>query len=157
MVTLDATDRRILDLLQRNGRMSNVELAEAIHLSPSAALRRVRRLEDAGVIDRYVALLDKRSIGLPTSVHVEISLSSQREEVLDEFEAAVLEIPEVMSCYLMAGAADYLVHVVCADVADYERIHRSQIALLPGVTRLRSNFAIRTVVERTAYELETET
>lgn len=137
--------------------MSNVELAEAIHLSPSAALRRVRRLEDAGVIDRYVALLDKRSIGLPTSVHVEISLSSQREEVLDEFEAAVLEIPEVMSCYLMAGAADYLVHVVCADVADYERIHRSQIALLPGVTRLRSNFAIRTVVERTAYELETET
>ncbi len=156
MVDLDATDRRILDLLQRDGRITNVELAEAVHMSPSAALRRVRRLERSGVIERYVALLDKRALGLPTSVHVEISLSSQREEVLDAFEAAVLDIPEVMSCYLMAGAADYLVHVVCADVGDYERIHRSQIALLPGVTRLRSNFAIRTVVERTAYELHLE-
>ncbi len=153
MTELDRTDRAILGGLQRNGRMTNVELARLVHLSPSAAHRRVRRLEAAGVIDRYVALLDKAEIGLPTSVLVEISLSSQREEVLDAFEAAVVQIPEVMSCYLMAGAADYLILVVCADVADYERLHRSQIALLPGVTRLRSNFAIRTVVERTAYDL----
>jgi len=151
--SLDTTDKAILDALQRNGRMTNVELADHVHLSPSAALRRVRRLEDAGVISGYVALLDKTAIGTPTSVHVEISLTSQQEGLLDAFEAAVRDIPEVMSCYLMAGSADYLVHVVCADVADYERIHRSQIAQLPGVSQLRSNFAIRTVIERTSYEL----
>ena len=153
MVHLDTTDTAILEALQRDGRMTNVELADLVHLSASATLRRVRRLEESGIISCYVAVLDKAALGIPTSVHVEISLISQQEDLLDEFEAAVRQIPEVMSCYLMAGAADYLVHVVCADVADYERIHRSQIAQLPGVSRLRSNFAIRTVTERTGYEL----
>lgn len=150
---LDTTDVAILDILQSDGRMTNAELAEAVHLSPSATLRRVRRLEESGVIARYVMLLDPVTVGLGTSVFVEITLSSQREDVLDEFEAAVVEIPEVMSCHLMAGQADYLLHVVCSDVADYERIHRSHIAQLPGVARLRSNFAIRTVSAHTNYVL----
>ncbi len=150
---LDRTDVAILNLLQGDGRISNADLAEAVHLSPSATLRRVRRLEETGIIDRYVMLIDPARIGLPTSVFVEISLSSQREKVLDKFEAKVVEIPEVMSCHLMAGQADYLLHVVCADVADYERIHRSHLAQLPGVATLRSNFAIRTVPNSTHYAL----
>lgn len=153
MIDLDATDKAILALLQADGRMTNVQLADRVHLSQSAVLRRVRRLEDSGVVDRYVMLVNASAIGRPTSVFVEISLSSQHEDVLDAFEDAVVQIPEVMSCHLMAGAADYLMHVVCADVADYERIHRSHIAQLPGVAQLRSNFAIRTVAERTAYDL----
>lgn len=153
MVDLDATDRAILALLQANGRMTNADLALAVHLSPSAVLRRVRRLEESGVIAKYVMLVDPAAIGRPTSVFVEMTLSSQHEDVLDEFEAKIVQIPEVMSCHLMAGTADYLVHVVCADVADYERIHRSELAQLPGLAQLHSSFAIRTVTERTAYSL----
>lgn len=148
-VELDRTDRLILERLQVDGRISNADLAVAVHLSPSATLRRVRRLEEAGVIDRYVMLVNPAKVGVPTSVFVEISLASQHEDVLDAFEAKVVEIPEVMSCHLMAGQADYLLHVVCADVADYERIHRSRIAQLPGVATLRSSFAIRTVSDHT--------
>ena len=152
-VELDRTDRLILEQLQVDGRMSNADLAGAVHLSPSATLRRVRRLEESGVIDRYVMLVDPAKVGVPTSVFAEITLTSQHEDVLDEFEAKVVEIPEVMSCHLMAGQADYLIHVVCADVADYERIHRSHIAQLPHIARLRSNFAIRTVSDHTNIRL----
>ncbi len=154
MISLDATDRELLALLQENGRMTNADLALAVHLSPSAVLRRVRRLEEAGVIAKYVMLVDPTAIGRPTSVFVEMTLSSQHEDVLDAFEAQIVQIPEVMSCHLMAGTADYLVHVVCADVADYERIHRSHLAQLPGLAQLHSSFAIRTVTERTAYSID---
>lgn len=133
--------------------MTNADLADRVHLSPSAVLRRVRGLEEAGVIERYVMLVDPAAIGRPTSVFVEITLSSQQEDVLDAFEAAVVHIPEVMSCHLMAGAADYLLHVACADVADYERLHRAHLAQLPGISQLHSSFAIRTVADRTAYTL----
>ena len=144
-VSLDRIDRAILNLLQRDGRLTNAALAEAVHLSPSACLRRVRRLEDEGVIDRYVMLVDPAVVGRGTDVYVEISVTSQREDVLDAFEAAVVECPEVMSCHLMAGNADYLLHMVVADVADFERVHRDHLARLPGVANLRSNFAIRAV------------
>lgn len=140
--------------LGTDGRMSNVALAEKVHLSPSACLRRLRRLEDSGVIDRYAAVIDPAKIGKPTSVFVDISLSSQREDLLDSFEAAVKDVPGVMSCHLMAGDADYVVQILCADVEDYERIHRSYLSRLPGVTKLRSSFALRTVVSKPAYELE---
>ena len=150
---LDATDRAILNLLQEDGRISNAALASAVHLSPSACLRRVRRLEESGVIDRYVALLDPSVIGRGTHVFVEISLESQAEEVLDAFEAVVADAPEVMSCHLMAGTADYLVHVVVADVPDYERLHRTHLAKLPGVTTIHSSFAIRAVHTGTAHRL----
>jgi len=151
---IDTTDRAILSALGADGRMSNVALAELVHLSPSACLRRLRRLEESGVIDRYAAVIDPASIGKATSVFVDISLSSQREDLLDAFEAAVTEVPGVMSCHLMAGDADYVVQILCADVVDYERIHRTYLSRLPGVTRLKSSFALRTVCAKPAYELE---
>lgn len=150
---LDATDRSILNEIQHDASTSNNELAEQVGLSPSATLRRVRRLETDGVIDRYVALLDPTTIGRGTTAFVEISLASQEEAALDAFEAAVVKSPDVMACHLMAGDADYIVQVACADVADYERIHRTHLALLPGVTRIRSSFSLRTVANRTAFDL----
>lgn len=150
---LDALDRAILTVLQSNGRISNNELAERVGLSPSACLRRVRRLEHDGVIDRYAALIDPSSIDRGTTVFVEISLDSQEESRLAAFEAAVTSSPNVMTCHLMAGNADYLVQVACADVADYERVHRTHLALLPGVTRIRSSFSLRTVCSRTEHDL----
>ncbi len=153
-MTLDATDRAILRILQDDARITNNELAERVHLSPSACLRRVRRLEDQGVIDRYVTLVDPDAIGRPTTVFVEISLASQEESQLDAFEAQVVARPEVVSCHLMAGNADYLVQVRCADVSDYERIHRTHLAVLPGITRIRSSFSLRTVCNRTTLPLD---
>ena len=150
---LDHVDRAILRLLQQDGRMANVDLAEAVHLSPSACLRRVRRLEEGGSIDRYVALVDPSAIGLGTDVFVEITLVGQDEGTLEEFERAVSERPEIMSCHLMAGDFDYLVHVVVRDVADYEVLHRTHLAELPGVARMVSSFALRPICDRTAVPL----
>ncbi len=154
MIDLDVIDHSIIDALQEDGRVSNADLAEKIGLSASACHRRVRRLETEGVIERYAAMINRELVGRGVSVFVEISLESQREELLDEFEAAVLDVPHVQSCHLMAGMADYLVHVTCKDVADYESIHRESLAVLPGVTRVRSNFAIRTVADTTALDLD---
>jgi len=151
--SLDAVDRAILGMLQEDGRIANVDLAEAVHLSPSACLRRVRRLEESGRIDRYVALVDPAAIGLGTDVFVEITLTGQDEPTLEAFERAVSERPEIMSCHLMAGQFDYLVHVVVRDVADYEVLHRTHLAQLPGVVRMVSSFALRPICDRTAYPL----
>ncbi len=151
--SLDAVDRAILGLLQEDGRIANVDLAEAVHLSPSACLRRVRRLEESGRIDRYVALLDPSAVGLGTNVFVEITLTGQDETTLEAFERAVSERPEIMSCHLMAGQFDYLVHVVVRDVADYEVLHRTHLAQLPGVVRMVSSFALRPICDRTAYPI----
>ncbi len=153
MIKLDTTDTAILAVLQSRGRISNTELADQVALSASACHRRVRSLEDCGVIDRYVALVNADAVGRPTSVFVEISLSSQQEQVLDAFEEAIRATPAVMECNLMAGDADYLLKVQCSDVADYERIHRQYIAVLPGVTRVKSSFALRTVLATTAVDL----
>ena len=153
MIELDVIDHAILDVLQADGRVSNADLAESIGLSASACHRRVRRLETDGVIDHYAAMVNRQLVGRGVSVFVEISLESQREDVLDAFEDAVSNVPHVQSCHLMAGNADYLVHVTCADVADYETIHREYIALLPGVTQVRSSFAIRTITDTTALDL----
>ncbi|NIQ95367.1 MAG: Lrp/AsnC family transcriptional regulator [Desulfuromonadales bacterium] len=150
---LDATDRRILNLLQADGRMTNAELAERVHLSPSACLRRVQRLQDQGVIAGYAMLLNQEAVGLRTSVFVEVSLYSQSEDRLDDFENAVRDVPAVMECYLMAGDADYLLRVAVADVADYERIHKEYLSRLPHVTRIRSIFAMRTVYKSNAIAL----
>jgi Lrp/AsnC family leucine-responsive transcriptional regulator len=149
---LDETDRKILTLLQRNGRMTNAELAERIHLSPSACLRRVRRLEDEGVIEGYVMLVNQEAIGRPTNVFVEIAINSQSEDSLDAFEAAVRACPDVMECHLMSGEADYLLRVVAVDPADFERVHKT-LTRLPGLARTRSSFVLRTVCKKTAYEI----
>lgn len=148
---LDTTDRTILDLLQQDGRVTNTELADRIGLSPSACLRRVRSLEEGGVISHYVALVDPVAINKATSVFIEISLSSQEEKLLKSFEIEVAKHPAVMSCHLMAGNSDYLVRVACSDVGDYENLHRTHFSRLPGVARIRSSFGLRTICDRTAH------
>jgi Lrp/AsnC family leucine-responsive transcriptional regulator len=153
VVGLDETDRKILRILQGDGRMTNSALAERVHLSESACLRRVRRLETEGVIDGYVMLVNQDAIGRSSNIFVEITLTSQSEDCLDAFEAAVRDCPEVMACYLMSGDADYFLHVVAADTADYERIHRSYLARFPNVARIRTSFALRAVSKKTAYDL----
>ncbi len=150
LTTPDSIDRRILTELQRRGRISNADLAERVHLSPSACHRRVARLEAAGFIAGYVALLDRRKIGRPTTVFVEITLSGQADDVLEAFERAVARIPEVLECHLMAGTADYLLKVSAEDSEDFARIHRRSLARLPGVAQMHSSFALRTVMQTTA-------
>ena len=147
---LDTIDRAILNALQNQGRISNAELAELVNLSPSACHRRVQRLEKDGFIKQYVALLNARKIGLPTTVFVEIRLSAQADEVLDNFEKAVARIPDVLECHLMAGSADYLLKVVAENTDDFARIHRQHLARLPGVAQMQSSFALRTVFRTTA-------
>jgi len=144
-VRLDRIDRAILAELQRNGRLSNRELAERVHLSESACLRRVRALEEAGVIDRYAALVNQAKVGLPGNVFVSITLNRQEQADLAAFEAAVQGVPEVMECYLMTGQQDYLLRVVVSDPADFERLHSQHLTRLPGVARVQSSFALRLV------------
>jgi Lrp/AsnC family transcriptional regulator, leucine-responsive regulatory protein len=147
---IDATDRRILTALQKQGRMSNAELAERINLSPSACHRRVQRLEKDRIITGYVALLDAREVDRRTTVFVEITLSGQADEVLDAFEKEVARIPDVLECHLMSGSHDYLLKVVARDTDDFARIHRKYLARLPGVAQMHSSFALRTVFKTTA-------
>ena len=149
-MSIDSVDRRILIQLQKSGRMSNAELAERINLSASACHRRVQRLEAEGYIKDYVALLNPRKLGRPTTVFVEITLAAQADEVLDAFERAVAKIPDVLECHLMAGKSDYVLKVVALDTEDFARIHRQQLSRLPGVTQMQSSFALRTVFKTTA-------
>ncbi|MFK7913269.1 MAG: Lrp/AsnC family transcriptional regulator [Pseudomonadales bacterium] len=145
----DRIDTQILDLLQHDGRITNQALAEQVNLSESACLRRVRRLESQGLIQGYVALLDQPAAGFPDNVFVRITLLSQQQRDLQAFEAAAALLPEVMECYLMSGDSDFLLRVVVADARDYERLHSQHLTRLPGVDRVHSSFALRTVVRRT--------
>lgn len=147
---LDSIDRRILEALQKRGRMSNADLSDKINLSPSACHRRVQRLEVDGYIKDYVALLDPRKLGRPSTIFVEITLSGQADELLDAFEREVAKVPDVLECHLMAGSADYLLKVVAQDTEDFARIHRRYLARLPGVAQMQSSFALRTVFKTTA-------
>jgi len=152
-VKLDTTDRAILNEMQLDGRVTNALLAHRVHLSPSACLRRVRRLEKTGIIRGYTTLVNRAAIGRSTTIIVEVSLTGQQEELLAEFEREVGNCPEVMSCHLMAGIADYVLYVVANDVKDYERIHRTHLSRLPGVAQIRSSFSLRAVCEKTSHEL----
>ncbi|WP_264211110.1 Lrp/AsnC family transcriptional regulator [Leisingera thetidis] len=149
-MALDETDRRILSVLQKKGRISNADLSEQVNLSASACHRRVQRLEAEGYIRDYVALLDARKMNVPTTVFVEITLQAQADEVLDAFERAVSRIPDVLECHLMAGTADYILKVVAENTEDFARIHRQHLARLPGVAQMQSSFALRTVFKTTA-------
>lgn len=151
---LDAIDRRILSLLQREGRLTNADLAERINLSASACHRRVKRLEASGVIRDYVAMLDPRAVGRRATVFVEVTLTGQSEELLDAFESAVARVPDVLECHLMAGVADYLLKVLARDSDDFARIHRRHLTRLPGVREMHSSFALRTVFGATALPLD---
>ncbi len=152
-MALDRFDRAILDALQKDGRISNVQLASAVNLSESACLRRVRALEESGMIDRYVALVSQPKAGLPGNVFVHIGLQREEESELAAFENAVRDIPEVMECYLMTGEFDYLLRVVVRDMADFERLHKESLTRLPGVARVNSSVAIRTVQKTTELPL----
>ena len=152
-MSLDRYDKLILEALQNDGRISNVQLAQHVSLSESACLRRVRALEESGMIDRYAALVSQREVGLPGNVFVHIGLHRAEESELAAFEEAVRNIPEVMECYLMTGEFDYLLRVVVSDMADFERLHRDSLTRLPGVARVNSSVSIRTVQKKTELPL----
>ena len=152
-MAIDRYDKLILEALQKDGRISNVQLAAAVSLSESACLRRVRALEESGMIDRYAALISQPKVGLSGNVFVHIGLHREEESELAAFEGAVRDIPEVMECYLMTGEFDYLLRVVVSDMADFERLHRDSLTRLPGVARVNSSVAIRTVQKKTELPL----
>lgn len=142
---LDEIDRKIITALQRDGRISMADLAAEVGLSPSPCARRVGLLEDAGVIERYVAVVNQRAVGLPVSVFVSIKLASQREEALNAFAAAIARWPEVLECYLMTGPRDYLLRVVAADLGAYERFLKQKLTRLDGIASIESSFALEQV------------
>jgi DNA-binding Lrp family transcriptional regulator len=148
---LDEIDRRILTGLQRDSRQPIADLAAAAGLSPSACHRRIKLLEERGVIASYGATLDRAALGYSIELFVELSLLSQTEDALTRFEQAVLRVPEILECHLMSGEADYLLRIVAHDAQDYERIHRTRIARLPGVARIVSSLALRTVKSWSGY------
>ncbi len=148
-VRLDRIDLSILDHLQRDGRATTIELSEAAGLSPSPCHRRQKLLEEGGVITGYVALLDQNRVGLPINVMVSVELEGQTQEILEAFEAAVAQLPEVMECMLMTGASDYLLRVVTSDLGSYEEFLRTRLTRLPGVHGVRSAFALKRVIYRT--------
>ena len=152
---LDGIDLRILDELQRDGSLSNVELARRVHLSPSPCLARVKALEAAGVIDRYVALCSASALQLGLNVFISISLKTQSKETLAAFESRIAEHDEVMECYLMTGDSDYLIRIAVADMGALEKFILEQLSPIPGIEKIRSSFALKQVRYKTALPLPT--
>jgi DNA-binding Lrp family transcriptional regulator len=148
-LTLDGIDRRIIETLQADGRLSNSDLAEKVGLSASPCWRRVKALEEAGIIKGYVALVDAKTVGLPVSVFMSVSLTTQVQSALQRFEKAVRQRPEVMECYLMTGDSDYLLRVVVPDLEAYERFVMD-FTRIAGIGSIRSSFALRPVKQGTA-------
>jgi Lrp/AsnC family transcriptional regulator, leucine-responsive regulatory protein len=151
---IDTVDRAILRELQIDGRMTNAELSERVHLSASACFRRVKIMEEKGVIENYTAIVDQAACGRGQNVLVQVTLRSQESHDLEAFEELIARHPQVMECYLMSGDADYHLRVIVADTSDYEKLHRDVLTKLPGVDRIKSSFALRTVRKTTALPLE---
>ena len=149
-LTLDSFDRAILTLLQKDGRATNQDVADAIGLSPSPCLRSIRRLEAEGLIKTYVALLDAQALGLAVTAFVRVRLDRQQDRVLEAFETAVAAFPEVMECYLMTGEADYQLRVLVPSLGAFEDFLRQKLTRIPGVGQVTTSFALRPVVTRTA-------
>jgi Lrp/AsnC family leucine-responsive transcriptional regulator len=147
---IDDRDRAILRELMRDGRLTNADLAERVHLSASACLRRVRLLEESGLIAGYAMMLDPAAAGLAGAAFVFVTLDQQGRAALDRFEAEVARHAEIIECYLLAGSADYLLRIAYRDAADFERIHTDILTRLPGVSRVQSTLALRTVKKTTA-------
>lgn len=152
-IQLDRTDYRILHHLQNDGRLTNLDLADRVGLSPSPCLRRVRALEEAGILKRYVGIVDAKAVGLPISAFINVSLRSQEVGALDAFQAAVESFPEVMECYLMTGSSDYLLRVVVPDLGRYERFLADKLTRIPGIANIQTSFALKPVVARTELPL----
>lgn len=150
---LDSIDREILNELQQEGRLSNQALAQRVHLSPSACLRRVKALEEAGVIAQYVALLNPKAVGRHGTSFTIVNLESTQPHKLEAFERAVRDSPEILDCFYVAGANDYLVRFAYRDAEDLERFHAEVLPRLPGVVRSNSMLVLRTVKRTTALTL----
>ena len=151
--TLDNTDRRILRVIQEEARVSNSELAERVGVSPSPCWRRVRTLEENGVIERYVTLVNAKAVGLPINVFATVTLEKQAESALELFEKAVKKRPEVMECILMTGEFDYLLRVVVPDLAAYERFLMDHLTRIKGIASIKSSFSLKQVSYKTALPL----
>ncbi len=151
---LDELDVKILNLLQENARISNVELSAKVHLSPSPCLARVRALEQSGIVSRYVTLLDPKKVNLGISVFIQIGMERQVERSLEDFEAAIMTYREVMECYLMTGDFDYLIRVVVNDMPALERFILDKLTKIPGVSNIKSSFALKQVKYKTALPLQ---
>ncbi|GIL00779.1 MAG: AsnC family transcriptional regulator [Alphaproteobacteria bacterium] len=152
---LDRADKMILRELQANARISNVELAEKVGLSPSACSRRLHQLEQAGIIEGYQAVISNRALGQTITALVHITLKAQSEDHLRKFETAVLTCPYIVACFLMSGESDYLIRVNARDMEHYEQIYKNWLSTLPGVSRIQSSFAMRMVVNRPNIDLAT--
>jgi Lrp/AsnC family leucine-responsive transcriptional regulator len=151
---LDRTDRRILELMQANARISNLELADAVGLSPTPCSRRVRRLEESGLIRGNVTLLDQGKLGLKLTAYIGISMDRHTPDRFEAFEAQVRQYPEVMDCSVVTGqASDYLLRAVVPDMEYYERFLLGRLTRIPGVTGVHSSFELRRVIENTALPL----
>ncbi len=150
LVQLDAIDRAILEQLQTHGKLSNVELAQRVHLSPSACLRRVKQLEDDGVIAQYVALLNPKAVGMHGTSFTIINLETMSNSLLEAFEQAVRDEPQILDCFYVAGANDYMIRFAYRDAEDLERFHTQVLMHLPGVERSNSMLVLRTVKKTTA-------
>ena len=138
---MDSKDRQILKELQADGRLSNQDLSERVNLSPSPCLRRLRLLEDAGVITGYAALVDQKAWGLPVTVFIRIKLERHGDEAVQAFERAIIDMPQVMDCWLMTGRSDYLLRVIAADLDDYEKFVRRELQRVPGIASIDTSFA----------------
>ena len=152
-VQLDAIDRNILNELQRDGRLANQELAQRVHLSPSACLRRVKRLEESGVIAQYVALINPKAVGKQGTSYTIINLERMTTAALAAFEAAVLASPDILDCFYVAGTNDYMIRFAYKDAEDLERFHTQVLMQLPEVARSNSMLVLRTIKKSTAFAL----
>ncbi|MBC2661780.1 Lrp/AsnC family transcriptional regulator [Novosphingobium flavum] len=150
---MDRADRAILQILQRDSAQSIAEVAEKAGVSASACHRRIKALEQQGIISGYAARLDPRSLGLALEVFVDITLTSQSREAMDRFEAAVQRFDDILECHLMSGSADYLLRVAVPDLEQYDRIHRHCLAELPGVSSMQSSFSLRRIKRMDGYPI----
>ncbi len=153
-IKLDKYDRKILEALQKKGRLSNIELAEEIGLSPSPCLRRVRLLEESGVISGYAANLDRNELGLGLTVFVDVKMAHHSDEIAAEFREALLHIPEIIMAYLVSGESDFLLQVTVPDLNAYEILLTRKLLKLPGVNDIRSNFAIKPLKQQATLPLD---
>ena len=152
---LDRIDRRILEQLQRDGRMTNLELADAVGLSPTPCSRRVKRLEESGIIDRHVTLLNQSRLGLKLTAFISVAMDRHTPDRFDSFERQVAEFPEVIECAVVTGsAADYLLKAVVPDMEYYEAFLLGKLTRIEGVTGVQSSFVLRPVVRKTELPLD---
>ncbi len=142
---MDSKDRQILKELQADGRLTNQELSERVNLSPSPCLRRLRLMEEQGVITGYTALVDQKAWGLPVTVFIRIKLERHSDEAVQAFERAIINMPQVMDCWLMTGRSDYLLRVIAADLDDYEQFVRRELQRVPGIASIDTSFAYGSV------------